>query len=167
VNYPWKEGEVLLKEGSKGMSVISRENALKVMDSIRILVKQEINMPKYLDEGPLDKSSEISEANFQGVSNGFLAELVNALTGYEVEVIGDVEELIPCPCCGSKTLTERFDRMEGTGYEICPYCKWEDDGTTDIHAYRSINKGSLADYRHKLRTNPNKYYRNKWLHGDE
>lgn len=144
--------------------IMSREKALKFMNSVRHLVDKEIDLPGYSGE---NKDSEKSELTFQGVSNSFLAELVYALTGYEVEVIGKVEKLYSCPCCGFKTLTERFDKMEGTGYEICPYCKWEDDGTTDIHAYRSINKGSLADYRHKLRTNPNKYYRNKWLQGDE
>jgi hypothetical protein len=28
----------------------------------------------------------------------------------------------PCPCCGHKTLPERF------GYDLCPVCWWEDEG---------------------------------------
>lgn len=64
-----------------------------------------------------------------------------------------------------KTLTERFNPEEGTGYDICPYCNWEDDGTTDIESYRSINKGSILDYRNKINANFNKYYINKWLKG--
>lgn len=30
-------------------------------------------------------------------------------------------DLLPCPCCGTRTLT-----IEG-GYEICDVCEWEDD----------------------------------------
>lgn len=40
------------------------------------------------------------------------------------------EDLLPfgmlgCPCCGHATLTERG------GYNICPVCFWEDDGSDD------------------------------------
>lgn len=106
---------------------------------------------------------EKSEVSLQGISNGFLSEIIHAITGYEVEVFGEVEELYPCPCCGFKTLTEYFDAKEGTGYDICPYCHWEDDGTTETDSYRSINKGSIEDYRKKMRTNFNKYYISKWM----
>lgn len=50
-----------------------------------------------------------------------------------------------------------------TGYDICLYCGWEDDGTTDIGAYRSINKGSILDHRNRISENLNKYYLGKWL----
>lgn len=68
------------------------------------------------------------------------------------KAFGERDGLYPCPCCGLRTLTERFDPMEGTGYDICPYCKWEDDGTTekDADAYKSINRGSMSDYRKRL-----------------
>ena len=43
--------------------------------------------------------------------------------------IGQVEGVIHrCPCCQSKTLTERG------GYDICPVCFWEDDGQDDEDA---------------------------------
>ena len=61
-----------------------------------------------------------------------------------------MEDLYKCPCCGHKTLTEIYNLDEGTGYDICPLCGWEDDGTTDIYQYRSINRGSIADYRKRL-----------------
>jgi len=35
-----------------------------------------------------------------------------------------------CPCCGLLTLEERG------GYEICPVCRWEDDGQDDMDADR-------------------------------
>jgi hypothetical protein len=33
-----------------------------------------------------------------------------------------------CPCCGSRTLTERG------AFEMCPVCWWEDDGQDDNDA---------------------------------
>ncbi|MBR5007812.1 MAG: hypothetical protein IKY09_02425 [Methanocorpusculum sp.] len=42
---------------------------------------------------------------------------------------------------------------------------WEDDGTTDVKSIRSINHGSMEDYRNRIQTNINKYYINKWFHG--
>lgn len=112
---------------------LSRDNAYKLIKLMRAMVEKEIN----------------------------LSEIIHTITGYEVEVFGEVEELYPCPCCGFKTLTEYFDAKEGTGYDICPYCHWEDDGTTETDSYKSINKGSIEDYRKKMRTNFNKYYINK------
>jgi hypothetical protein len=38
------------------------------------------------------------------------------------------ETKLPCPCCGSKTIT-----MRGT-LEGCPVCWWEDDGQDDVDA---------------------------------
>lgn len=147
------------------MRNISREKCFELIRSIRDIFEKEIDLSRYLEEGSSNINMELSEVDFEGVSNGYLSEIVYALTGYEVEVIGEVEELFPCPCCGLKTLTELYDKNIGTGYDICPYCNWEDDGTTDINSYRSINNGSMADYLNKIRMNPNKYYRNKWLNG--
>ncbi|MGN7761448.1 CPCC family cysteine-rich protein [Paenibacillus sp. 22594] len=149
------------------MRNISRENFFKLICSVRDIVEKEIDLPSYFEEGSSKINMELSEVDFQGVSNGFLSEIVYAITGYDVEVIGEVEELFTCPCCGFKTLTELYDKIEGTGYDICPYCKWQDDGTTDINSYRSINKGSIADHLNKLRINSNKYYINKWLDGKD
>lgn len=144
---------------------ISRENAIKLIDEIRNTVEKEIDLSKYLEESFLENNTEKTELEVysQGISNGFLSEIIHAIIGYEVEVIGDVEELFPCPCCGFRTLTELYNLNEGTGYDICPYCKWEDDGTTEIKMYRSINKGSIEDYRNNIQANLNKYYINKWF----
>lgn len=146
------------------MKNISRENALKLINEIRSIIEKEIDLSKCLEGNFLGDNVEQTELEMycQGISNGFLSELVHAVTGYEVEVIGEVEELFPCPCCGFRTLTELYDLNEGTGYDICPYCKWEDDGTTEINVYRSINKGSIEDYRNNIQANSNKYYINKW-----
>lgn len=147
------------------MRNISREKCFELIRSIRDMVEIRIDVSRYLEEGSSNNNMELSEVDFEGVSNGYLSEIIYALTGYEVDVIGEVEELFPCPCCGLKTLTELYDKNAGTGYDICPYCNWEDDGTTDINSYRSINNGSIVDYLNKIQRNPNKYYRNKWLNG--
>ncbi len=141
--------------------IITREKAFKLIKLIQDIVNTR-DLSMYLGDY-LTKEKVEFEVNLSGVSNGFLSEVIRTITGYEVEVYGEVEELFPCPCCGFKTLTERFDLKEGTGYDICPYCGWEDDGTTDIESYRSINRGRILDYRNKISNNANKYYLNKWL----
>ncbi|MCM1161731.1 MAG: hypothetical protein NC412_10950 [Roseburia sp.] len=147
------------------MKSMSREKALKLIKELNNIVKKEIDVSKYFESelSNADMEEIEQEINFEGVSNGFLSEIVFAVTGYKTEVTGKVEKLFPCPCCGFKTLTELYDVNEGTGYDICPYCHWEDDGTTRIDEYRSINKGSIKEYQNNLRENFNKYYINKWL----
>ena len=98
-----------------------------------------------------------------GFSNGFLSEVINTIFGYECEVIGDVTPLFKCSCCGFRTLTEVYDPINGTGFDICPYCGWEDDGTRDFMTYSSVNKGRIVDYQQKINNNQNKYYTLKWL----
>jgi len=146
------------------MNNISREKALELIGEVRSFVEK-MDLAKCFDKNALSNIIEHSdlEMDFQGVSNGFLSEIVHAVTGYDIEVIGEVDVLFSCPCCGYKTLTELHDTIKGTGYDICPYCRWEDDGTVDINSYRAINQGSIQDYRYKICTNPNKYYISKWF----
>lgn len=142
---------------------LSRKKAYKLIREIRSKTDQ-IDLLQYVDDIDGDFSEEEKyELDLAGISNGFLSELICTLTGYKVEVYGEVEKLYPCPCCGYRTLTERYDSKEGTGYDICPYCNWEDDGTVVIDVARSINKGSILDYRERLRRETNKYYIEKWL----
>ena len=125
---------------------MSREKAYELVELIHKMIFKEIDLKKFFDISVIDEDSEI---DLIGVSNGFLSEMIQTITGYEVEICGEVEELFPCPCCGYRTLSECYDSVEGTGYDICPYCKWEDDGTIDVNIYRSINRGSISDYRKK------------------
>lgn len=89
--------------------------------------------------------------------------MIGTIIGQNIEVYGEVERLFTCPCCKLRTLTEEYNLQEGTGYDICPYCNWEDEGVTDINVYSSINRGSIADYCNRIRDNYNKYYINKWF----
>lgn len=147
------------------MQNISRKNAIKLIDETQNIVERELDFEKYFESKSIKKGVERTEVEvaYEGVSNGFLSEILYAITGYDVEVYGEVEKLFICPCCGLRTLTEIYNPAEGTGYDICPYCKWEDDGTTDKNAYRSINKGSMEDYRNNIQNNFNRYYINKWF----
>ncbi|MEJ8307390.1 CPCC family cysteine-rich protein [Saccharibacillus sacchari] len=140
---------------------MTRENFLELMCLVRSFIDKENNVLEWLEGYSSDSESDELDSN--GVSNGFLSQIAYLVTGYEIEITGEVEELCSCPCCSFKTLTESYNKLEGTGYDICPYCKWQDDGTTDINTYRSINKGSIADYRRNLCSDFNKYYINKWL----
>lgn len=141
---------------------LTREKAYEMIRKIQERVSQ-IDFIQYMD-GDLSEEEETEPVpELSGISNGFLAELIHLFTGYEVEVYGEVEVRYPCPCCGFRTLTESYDPEEGTGYEVCPYCKWEDDGTVDIEAYRSINRGSISDYRKRMQRESNRYYIEKWM----
>lgn len=146
-------------------NTISREKAIKLISEIRDVVEKEMEISKYFGSDFLESNEEKIEleTGIQGVSNGFLSEILCAITGYDIEVCGEVKKLFACPCCGLRTLTEIYNPIEGTGYEICPYCNWEDDGTTDTKIYRSINKGSIEDYRNNMQTKFNKFYIDKWL----
>ena len=98
-----------------------------------------------------------------GFSNGFLSEFYLTLTGEKFEVIGETQKLFSCPCCGFQTLSEIYDVQKGTGYDICRYCQWGDDGTVDVNKSRSVNRGSISDYRQHILENSNFFYKGKWL----
>lgn len=98
-----------------------------------------------------------------GCSNGFLSEFYLTLTGERVEVIGETQKLFSCPCCGFQTLSEVYDTQEGTGYDICRYCQWEDDGTVEVSKHSSVNRESISDYRQRILENRNFFYKDKWL----
>lgn len=97
----------------------------------------------------------------KGVSNGYLSEVYFTLTGERVEVIGVVELLYACNCCGFKTLSEKYGIDDG-GYAICDYCGWEDDGTIDSGVRSSVNRCSMEEKRGKLLKNSNYFYKEKW-----
>lgn len=98
-----------------------------------------------------------------GCSNGFLTEFYLTLTGEKVEVIGENQKLFSCPCCGFQTLSEIYDVQKGTGYDICRYCQWEDDGTVEVRKRSSVNRGSMSEYKQHILKNRNFFYKNKWL----
>ncbi|MBU2714243.1 CPCC family cysteine-rich protein [Zooshikella harenae] len=150
------------------MKVISREEVVKLVTKCRLAFNSRDELLELLED--IDESVELENQVFEvlaelyiGVSNGYLSELYEGMTGKKVEVIGDVAEMFRCPCCNMKTLSEVYNQEEGTGYDICDYCNWEDDGTADIDSSSGANKGSIKEYRDRIKEQPNLFYRNKWL----
>lgn len=94
---------------------------------------------------------------FIGVKNEYLSSIISKIKKKDIIVIGKVEELYPCPCCGYKTLSEQGE------YDICNICYWEDDGTRELDKYSFVNKMSLLEAKKvTLKNNSekdNKYYR--------
>ena len=109
-------------------------------------LKDDLEFKQYLD-------SEASAALI-GVTNEFIAAWFSLISGDVVEIDGDVEEMHKCPCCGFLTLTEP---SENSSYEICRFCNWQNDGTTDQTIYKGINKGSMLDYRSRRMGFPNQF----------
>ena len=78
-----------------------------MIGEIRSILDERLDLSEYFGNDR-DLQTEL-DVYTQGVSNGFLSEILFAVTGYRLEVCGEVEELYPCPCCGLRTLTERYD----------------------------------------------------------
>lgn len=77
---------------------------------------------------------------YVGVTNEYLQSRLRRCGALE-EVIGEPEDLIPCECCGYRTLPERG------GFDICPVCFWEDDGSSDLDRVSPANHRTLRTAR--------------------
>lgn len=82
-----------------------------------------------------------ANGSFYGFPNEYLSKLVSEIVGSNIEVEGDVEKLLPCPCCNYETLVQRGE------YDICPVCFWEDDGNNDPSQYSGPNHMTLSEGR--------------------
>lgn len=82
-----------------------------------------------------------TEGSFYGIPNEYLSKLVSNILGKNIEVEGNVEKLLPCPCCNYETLVQRGQ------YDICPVCFWEDDGNNDSNWYSGPNHMTLSEGR--------------------
>ena len=78
--------------------------------------------------------------SFFGLRNEYLKARLEQI-GISVNVVGHVEMLERCPCCGYRTLNERGQ------YFICPVCFWEDTGSDDIDQYSGPNHMTLREGR--------------------
>lgn len=141
---------------------ISRQEAIRLVSRAREAACEPSVLQELLnDYGVATVFDALLEA-YAGVSNGFLTQVCEAITGQTLEVTGTFEPRLPCPCCKRRTLTELFDSELGTGYDVCDYCRWEDDGTTDARTRSSANRGSMEEYRDRIRSEQNYYAREKW-----
>ncbi|WP_208413300.1 CPCC family cysteine-rich protein [Xanthomonas campestris] len=57
--------------------------------------------------------------------------------------------LMPCPCCGRRTITELGN------YEICPVCRWEDDPVQSEDPNFSGGANELSLHLAKIRWGSN------------
>lgn len=150
------------------MKKVTREEFFVKLAKFRLdnLSKREIG--DFIEDFDCCQNDEASgllcalQEKYAGVTNGFLSDIFEMLFGEVVEIEGAVRDLFKCPCCERKTLDEAYDPVLGTGYDICPICKWEDDGTLDIKKSSGVNKGSIFEYREKMQGNMNFYYRSKY-----
>jgi hypothetical protein len=72
--------------------------------------------------------------------NSYLADRLRNL-GVAGDVEGIAELLEPCPCCDYRTLSGPG------GYDICPVCFWEDDGTSNLDSHSGPNHRTLREAR--------------------
>lgn len=79
---------------------ISRENAIKLISDIRKVNEKEIDFKKYTKDSSSINNMVQTElyTEIQGVSNGFLSEILYIVTGQNIEIYGEVERLFVCPC---------------------------------------------------------------------
>ena len=82
--------------------------------------------------------------SYVGVLNTYLEKRLVQLGRCET-VVGEVEQLVRCPCCDYYTLPERGR------YDICRVCFWEDDGTLEDHASSGPNHMTLGEGRANFR----------------
>jgi hypothetical protein len=130
--------------------LLTRVEAIGIIARAREAVCDASVLQDFMED---QQASTINEAllhQYSGVRNGFLSQICEALLGVRIEVTGDAEVLLPCPCCRRRTLTETYDVDAGTGYDICDYCGWEDDGTSDEQRVSGVNHGTLAEYRARI-----------------
>lgn len=77
---------------------------------------------------------------YLGVLNSYLQQRLLKV-GVDVNVVGQVEDLNKCPCCGYRVHESQGD------FEVCPVCYWEDDGTANDKRYSSANHMTLEEAR--------------------
>ncbi len=113
--------------------------------------------PTDVDEKKYDELILLSlSGEYIGVTNEYLEEQLLLFTSTKYKVLGYVEELNTCPCCGFKTLAELGH------YEICGLCEWEDSGAVDLDDYSTPNRQTLRGAKEKFLMSKKSLPLNKW-----
>jgi Cysteine-rich CPCC len=84
------------------------------------------------------------EYKFSRFTNRYLQTFLSKQLGRTVEVKGKSRKLLPCLCCGYKTL-------DGIGWEVCNVCYWEDDGVSELDKISSANHMSLFEAKENFK----------------
>lgn len=141
---------------------IPRHDAIRLIARARESVCDSATLQELLDNYGVTTVFDALGQAYAGVSNGFLSQVYAAISGTTVEIVGEPDNRLRCPCCNRQTLDERFDSEAGTGYDVCDHCGWEDDGTRDDHQHSSVNHGTMAEYRGRMVRESNYYFCDKW-----
>lgn len=75
---------------------------------------------------------------YVGATNAHLRARLQTLGITETEISGEPEALAACPCCGARSISDRGE------YDICPVCRWEDDGADNDAADRTSGPNHLS-----------------------
>ncbi|WP_241308935.1 CPCC family cysteine-rich protein [Chryseobacterium arthrosphaerae] len=89
---------------------------------------------------------EYLKEKYTGIKISYIEEKIKTLYQFPLIITGTPKELIACPCCNYKTISERGN------YEICPVCFWEDDGSNDEFKYSHVNHTTLNDAKKNFKT---------------
>jgi Cysteine-rich CPCC len=92
-----------------------------------------------------DEIIDYLTSKYIGVTNYYLSYCIEKYLNISCNIIGNIEILLPCPCCNYKTLPELGE------HNICEICYWESDKvSTNIDYYSSANRSTLSDYKQKF-----------------
>jgi hypothetical protein len=141
---------------------LSRVDAIRLISRAREAVCERSTLEEFMDDYHASSVLDALLDAYAGVSNGFLSCVCEAITGSRFEVTGEPEPRLRCPCCHRHTLTEAYDPSQGTGYDICDHCNWEDDGTVRDDVDSSVNHGSMSQYRARLEAEADARACEKW-----
>lgn len=142
---------------------ISRNEAFQIIARAREAVSDATALADLLDDYDTKTVVDAVRDMYAGVGNGFLSQVCEVISGLKLEVTGEPDTRFACPCCHKRTLTERFDPVLGTGYDVCDHCSWEDDGTSNDQDYSGVNHGTMIEYRARMSRESNYYHCEKWL----
>lgn len=154
------------------MKKISRENAKTLLAVYKIINTNEKELEQILNADYIYRSGgqegenikyetiydkpvskflikHFNEIILKGVSNSYLKNAIEKLICEDVEIIGKLEKLHECSCCGYLTLDNIGE------YDICRVCKWEDDGTLshELTKFSHVNGSTLKEYKTKIEKN--------------
>ncbi|WBV56555.1 CPCC family cysteine-rich protein [Chryseobacterium daecheongense] len=119
-------------------------NILSLYDYSKMTIEERENIIE-LEGIEEEEIYEWLKEKYIGVTISYIEEKINKLYGFSFIITGTPKELVPCPCCGYKTILEKGN------YEICPVCFWEDDGSINDLKYSSANHMTLKDAKENFK----------------
>ncbi|WP_081794862.1 CPCC family cysteine-rich protein [Pseudomonas sp. H1h] len=127
-------------------------------EQLQRLITSEDDLPSDIDDKKYDELIMLAlTSSYKGVTNAFISKKLKQLNIGEYEVSGEIETLMPCPCCKYRTLSVLGN------YEICDLCKWEDNGTSNLDTYSGPNHMTLREAKEIFAKKIEKLPLDKWM----